>query len=83
MIYRVEVNLERAQEYLKKAYVEFDDNISIWVKAEDPDGACANAVEKICKDILSNKTTTPAREAVIQLKNKARVTKISRGSKKR
>jgi len=53
------------------------------VKAEDPDGACANAVEKICKDILSNKTTTPAREAVIQLKNKARVTKISRGSKKR
>ena len=48
----------------------------IFVQADDPDGACQEALKKIKDNILTEKDNSTTRDIVINLNKEARVVKI-------
>ena len=54
--------------------------VTVWVKAQDPDEACALGIKKICSDLLKERDTSRYREIVQKIKAKASVTKVRRSS---
>tara|TARA_R110002051_G_C8678627_1_gene491440 strand:+ start:472 stop:651 length:180 start_codon:yes stop_codon:yes gene_type:complete len=51
-------------------------NAFIFVQADDPDGACQEALKKIRNNILNEKDNSTTRDIVKNLNKEARVVKI-------
>lgn len=83
MIYRVEVNMDKARPYLVQSGVQThrEPVITIWITGEDPDEVCAKAKDKICADILREHNTKKVREAMTDISANIRVIKIRAGKK--
>ena len=81
MIYKVEVNMDKARPYLVRSGVQphREPVITIWITGEDPDEVCAKAKEKLCADILREHNTRKVKDAMPEISANIRVIRIRTG----
>ena len=78
MIFKIDMNTEKANSHLKKAGIV--DNIKpemhFFVNANDPDEACSQAIVQLKNRILAEKHDPKVLEVVEEIQFNVRVTKI-------
>ena len=80
MIYKAEIDITKILPLLKRLgifkYVR--GKTYVFIKAEDPDEACALSIEQIGQEMITINDTTAVRDLVMNLSFSIRVTKITR-----
>ena len=57
--------------------------VALYVKAKDPDDACAHAVDKIYTDILESRKSTRVKEVAEKVKNIISIKKVRKANPKK
>ena len=57
--------------------------MALYVKAKDPDDACAHAVDKIYTDILESRKSTRVKEVAEEVKNIISIKKVRKANPKK
>ena len=83
MIYRVEVNMERARKHLIQANVKTHNQpiVTIWETGEDPDSICVKAQDKICNDIIRENASGKVTDIIRDISDGMRVVTIRAGKR--
>ena len=57
MMYKVAINMSKVKQRLEAngVKIHLKTTVVVYVKADTPDDACANAIDKVCKEIKENK----------------------------
>ena len=58
-------------------------NVALYVKAKDPDDACAYAIDKIYTDILESRKSTRVKEVAEKVKKTISIKKIRKADPKK
>lgn len=80
MMYTVEINMKKVKKKLIDSGVKthLKPLVTVSVKASTPDEACANAIDKVLKEIKENKRTTRVTELVKDIRHEISVVKVRR-----
>ena len=78
MMYKVEINMMKVKRRLEAngVKIHLKPKIAVVVTADTPDDACANAINKVCKEIKENKRTKAVEKLLTDVKEKISVIKV-------
>lgn len=78
MMYKVEINMMKVKRRLEAngVKIHLKPKITVVVTADTPDDACANAINKVCKEIKENKRTKAVEKLLTDVKEKISVIKV-------
>ena len=85
MLYLVVVDMSKALAEMKAAHITVHNKkeVALYVKAKDPDDACAFAINKIYKDILASKKSTRIKEVAEKTRKVISIKKIRKANPKK
>ncbi len=80
MTYKAEIDITKILPLLKRLgiFKYTKDKTYVFIRAEDPDEACALAIEQIGKEMITINDTPAVRDLIMNLSFSIRVTKITR-----
>ena len=78
MMYKVAINMSKVKRRLEAngVKIHLKTTVVVYVKADTPDDACANAIDKVCKEIKENKKTKSVEKLIKDVRGQISVTKI-------
>jgi hypothetical protein len=78
MTYTVEINMKKVKKKLIDSGVKthLKPIVTVSVEASTPDEACANAIDKVLKEIKGNKRTAKVMELVKDIRHEISVVKV-------
>ncbi len=77
-MYKVAVNMSKVKRRLEAngVKIHLKPTVVVYVKADTPDDACANAIDKVLKEIKENKKTKSVEKLVKDIKSQISVVKV-------
>ena len=77
-MYKVDINMSKVKRRLESngVKIHLKPKITVVVTADTPDDACANAINKVCKEIKENKRTKAVEKLLTDVKEKISVIKV-------
>lgn len=77
--------MSKALKDMQKAHVTVHNKleVALYVKAKDPDDACAYAIDKIYKDILESRRSTRIKEVAEKVKKIISIKRIRKANPKK
>ncbi len=77
-MYKVAVNMSKVKRRLEAngVKIHLKPTVVVYVKGDTPDDACANAIDKVCKEIKENKKTKSVEKLIKDVRQEISVVKI-------
>ena len=78
MMYEVDINMSKVKRRLESngVKIHLKAKVTVMVTATTPDDACANAINKVCKEIKENKKTQVVENLIKDVKQQISVIKV-------